>query len=160
MASRVVPGRSLTMVRGSPMTALKSDDLPALGRPTMTTGSGSSESLVRAGVARRAEMGDLLHDEVQQVAGAGAVQRRDRHRLADAELVEVGVDGDAGRVVELVGHEQDGYAHAAQHLGDLVVAGQRPAARVDHEEHQVGVLHGGQHLAGGSRRRRATSSAD
>ena len=38
MASRVVPASSLTMVRVSPAMALNSDDLPALGRPTMATG--------------------------------------------------------------------------------------------------------------------------
>ena len=38
MASRVVPAISLTIVRVSPAMALNSEDLPALGRPTMATG--------------------------------------------------------------------------------------------------------------------------
>ena len=37
MASRVVPGRSCTMARSSPISRLNSVDLPALGRPTSTT---------------------------------------------------------------------------------------------------------------------------
>ncbi len=35
MASRVVPGISLTMARSSPSSWFSSDDLPTLGRPTM-----------------------------------------------------------------------------------------------------------------------------
>ena len=41
MESRVVPAISLTITRVSPAMALKSDDLPALGRPTMATGISS-----------------------------------------------------------------------------------------------------------------------
>ena len=36
-ASRVVPATSLTMARGSLISALISDDLPTLGRPTMAS---------------------------------------------------------------------------------------------------------------------------
>ena len=35
--SRVVPGRSVTMARSLPVSALRSDDLPTLGRPARTT---------------------------------------------------------------------------------------------------------------------------
>ncbi len=54
MASRVVPAISLTMVRGSPTMALNSDDLPALGRPTMATGISAGASLAAASPGRSA----------------------------------------------------------------------------------------------------------
>jgi hypothetical protein len=44
IASRVVPGSSLTMVRWPPTAALKRLDLPALGRPTIATEIGASSS--------------------------------------------------------------------------------------------------------------------
>ena len=44
MASRVVPGMSLTMARSSPSSALSSEVLPTFGRPTMATRAGSGES--------------------------------------------------------------------------------------------------------------------
>ena len=37
MASRVVPGISVTIARSVPSSALKSDDLPAFGRPAITS---------------------------------------------------------------------------------------------------------------------------
>ena len=51
--SRVVSATSLTMTRCSPATALRSDDLPALGRPTMATGTGcrAGASSARASAA-------------------------------------------------------------------------------------------------------------
>mmetsp|Transcript_41668 Transcript_41668/g.107852 ORF Transcript_41668/g.107852 Transcript_41668/m.107852 type:complete len:210 (-) Transcript_41668:1934-2563(-) len=45
MQSVVVPGMSLTIARSSPMSALSSDDLPALGFPTMATLTASSFGL-------------------------------------------------------------------------------------------------------------------
>src|SRR5438445_10137798 len=36
ISSRVVPGSSVTMARSVPSSALKSEDLPALGRPAIT----------------------------------------------------------------------------------------------------------------------------
>ncbi len=41
MASRVVPGISVTIARSVPSSALKSDDLPALGRPAITSSAPS-----------------------------------------------------------------------------------------------------------------------
>ena len=45
MLSRVVPAMSVTMLRCSSISELTSDDLPALGRPTMAK-RGSSSSMV------------------------------------------------------------------------------------------------------------------
>ena len=54
IASRVVPGTSLTMTRSSPRSALSSDDLPTFGRPTIAMrGTRSvSSSRIRRLVAR------------------------------------------------------------------------------------------------------------
>ena len=85
MASRVVPAISLTIVRGSPAMALKSDDLPALGRPTMATGISAERRFGRLLHAARDGAGDL-DQAVEQVADAEAVQGGERQRLAEAEL--------------------------------------------------------------------------
>ena len=44
MASRVVPGMSLTISRSSRSSRFTSDDLPTLGRPTMATAISSGVS--------------------------------------------------------------------------------------------------------------------
>src|SRR5438270_6511927 len=49
MLSRVVPGRSCTTDRSSPISLLNSVDLPTFGRPTMATAGGRSSSSIGAG---------------------------------------------------------------------------------------------------------------
>src|SRR2546426_4954491 len=57
MASRVVPGTSVTIARSRPRSALKSDDFPALGRPAMTSSAPSRNrspsAAVRSNTASR-----------------------------------------------------------------------------------------------------------
>ena len=72
---------------------LNSVDLPTLGRPTMRDREDPSSVVGRLGrrasarrSARRRQRGD---DRVEQVAGAAAVQRADRIRLAEAERHEL-----------------------------------------------------------------------
>ena len=45
IASRVVPGRSWTTARSSPISRLNSVDLPTFGRPTSETENSSGSSL-------------------------------------------------------------------------------------------------------------------
>ena len=52
------------------------------------------------------------------------------------ELERLGV---AARVVELVGDQDHRLARAAQEVGELLVAGSDAGARVDHEQHEIGL---------------------
>ena len=90
------------------------------------------------------ELGD---HHVQQVAGPTAVQRADRHGLAHPEPQELPHLVLAAVVVRLVGHHHDGSVDAAQPVGDgFVVVGETDAG-IHHEQHHVGGLHRGLHLA-------------
>ena len=136
MASRVVPAISLTMVRGSPTMALKSDDLPALGRPTMATGisaGGSSAALAAppASPASSRMMRSSRSPVPSPCTAETSWARRARARRAPATRRR-------RRVVELVGDEEHRHLGAAQDVGDLEVVGQRTRAAVDDEEHEVG----------------------
>ena len=53
IASRVVPGISVTIARSVPSSALKSEDLPALGRPAMTSSAPSRSRSPSGAVFRR-----------------------------------------------------------------------------------------------------------
>ena len=53
IASRVVPGTSVTIARFSPTIALKSDDFPTFGRPAITTIAPSRTSSVAGAVSSR-----------------------------------------------------------------------------------------------------------
>ena len=137
MASRVVPASSLTMVRVSPAMALNSDDLPALGRPTMATGVSAGVGLRLAVVEHRRRQTSTRRSE--QLAAAGAVQRRrpaaarrGRARRSPARSAVL-----AGSSI-LLATTTTGDLGAAQHVGDRVVVGQRAGAAVDHEEDDVG----------------------
>ena len=90
--------------------------------------------------------GEALDDQVEQVAAAGAVDRRDRDGLAESELVEhIGVEV-AALAVGLVGDEQHRDLLATEDLGDLEVAGHHAGLGVDDEERHVGLGEGGARL--------------
>ena len=72
MASRVVPGRSWTTERSSPMSWLNSVDLPTFGRPTIATRSAPSSSSV-GDLARRSAARRVVDDAVEQVARTASV---------------------------------------------------------------------------------------
>src|SRR3954470_16264316 len=81
-------------------------------------------------------LGQQLDDAVEQVAGAEALRGRDGDRLAEAERVELRRERDVADRVDLVGGDHDGAAlPAAQEVGELLVAGAQPGARVDDEDH-------------------------
>ncbi len=102
--SRVVPASSNTTERSSPTNALKIDDLPTFGRPTRANfGSGCAPRPRRP---RSRSLGKQLHQPVEQVAGAAAVEGRDGNGLAEPERVEGGHLGLLALGVDLVRDEQ------------------------------------------------------
>ena len=72
IASRVVPGTSETITRSSPSSAFRRLDLPTFGRPRIATRIASSPTSCRP------LPGSIVDDRVEQVAGAVAVQGRER----------------------------------------------------------------------------------
>ena len=83
---------------------------------------------------------EAVDDDVEQVAGAPAVQGADRVRLAETEGQELPALVLAAVVVGLVGDDDDVVAAAAQPVGDGLVVVGHPDGRVDDEQHDVGVL--------------------
>ena len=142
--SRVVPGTSETIVRSAPIKALKSDDLPTFGRPRIATRIASSPGERRAG-AVLFELGD---DEVEQVAGAVAVQAGERKRLAESEPVELERERLLRGIVDLVRDHDHRLVRQAEDLRELLVARRDPCPRVDDEEHEIGLGDRGARLLG------------
>ena len=89
----------------------------------------------------------MADDDVEQVAGAPAVQRADRVRLAEAEGQELPALVLAPVVVGLVGDDDDVVAAAAQPAAIASSSSVIPTERVDDEQHDVGVAHGRLDLA-------------
>jgi len=67
------------------------------------------------------------------------VQARDRERVAEAELVELVGEVGLARVVDLVREHEHVLLRLAQDLRELFVARRNALARVDDEEHEVGL---------------------
>ena len=140
MASRVVPATESTTMRSSPMMALRREDLPTLGRPTMavrTTSSSSSAGSVS---------GRMLGDRVEQLLRGQAVGGGDGDHLPYREAVEVGDPVLAATAVHLVHRDHDGLAGAAEHLGDVLVEAGDALFRVHHEDDDVGLFDSELHL--------------
>ena len=108
--------------------------MPTFGRPRIATRIASSPT------GRSPPPGSRRDDLVEQVAGAVAVQRRERDRIAEPEPVELERLGVAARVVELVRDDEHGAPRRAQDLGELLVARRDSRLRVDDEEHEIGLL--------------------
>ena len=105
------------------------------------------DAVDRGGRLAPGTFGELGDHHVQQVAGTAAVQRADRHGLTHPETQELPHLVLATVVVRLVGHHHDGSVDAAQPVGDgFVVVGETDAG-IHHEQHHVGGLHRGLHLA-------------
>ena len=131
--SRVVPASSLTTTRSSPAALFSSEDLPTFGRPRIATRRGSADLVL----GDRRDVGQHLHDLVEQVGDAAAVDRRDRVRLAETQVPQRGGLGLVAGVVDLVGDEEDGLAALAEQLHDVLVGRGRADHRVDDEQHDV-----------------------
>ena len=83
--------------------------------------------------------GEPCDDLVEQVARVRAVQAGDRKRIAEAEAVELVRERVLRRVVDLVRDDEHVLLRLAQDLRELLVARRDPLARVDDEEHEVGL---------------------
>ena len=105
--------------------------------------------------------GQPLEDGVEQVSRAMPVEAGDRHGLAEAERRELVCELGPAGIVELVRDEQHRLACPAQDVGELGVARRQPCARVDDEEHEVGLLDRRPRLGDGAARdRRVVGDVD
>ena len=141
-----MPGTSLTIVRSSPTRRLKSDDLPTFGRPRIATRIASSPTGTRELSGRRSTISSSRSPTLVPC------WPEMRHRVAEAEAVQVERQALLRRVVDLVREQQHLLLRAAQQLGELLVAGRDAGARVDDEQHEVGLGDRGARLLGDLRR--------
>ncbi|MOA09989.1 hypothetical protein D3C78_1298570 [compost metagenome] len=72
----------------------------------------------------------------------------DRPGVADGQRAELGAGDVRIDGIDLVGHQEGALVLLAQVLGDHLVGGGHPGARVDHEQHGIGFLDGLQRLLG------------
>ncbi len=91
--------------------------------------------------------GQLLGDRVEEIAGADPLDRRDRERRAQAELVELRGLRLAAPGVGLVRDEEHGLSATAEQVGDVVLDRKDAALRVDDEQDHVGLPDRGLRLA-------------
>ena len=138
--SRVVPGTSLTIIRGALTSVLMNVLLPTLRRPTIATFiSGSVPPSAASSSSRRRQLRD---DHVEQHGPIAILHRADAERLARAEPVElVGLHVEV-LVVGLVGDQNDRHVHRAQAAGDVLIERQHALAGVDDEQDHVGRVDG------------------
>ena len=61
--------------------------------------------------------------------------RGDRHRLAQAERMEIAADGVVVETLGLVDHQRDRFAGAPQSLGNDLVTRRQAIAPIEDEEH-------------------------
>jgi hypothetical protein len=94
------------------------------------------------------------NDRVEQVAGAVAVSRRERKRIAESEPVELERERVLIGIVDLVSDQHHRLVRRAQDLGELLVAGCDAGSRVGQEEHEVGLGYGRLRLLGDRARNR------
>ena len=91
-------------------------------------------------------VGHLLEDNVEEVAGAGAIGRRDFDGSSEAEGVELGgVEMGVADII-LVGNDDHRLLRAAQDGSHLVVEVGDAGGRIDHEEDYISLFDGDMHL--------------
>ena len=129
--SRVVPGRSWTTERSSPISRLNSVDLPTLGRPTMAT-EGTGAPARRPARFPATVGGQAGHHLVEQVPGAPAVEGADRVGVAETEPGEDPGIAVTAVAIHLVGDHQGGPAEPAQQARHPGVLVGDPDGGVDH----------------------------
>ena len=82
-----------------------------------------------------------LKDLVQGIRQAAAVQTRHRERLAHTQRPEVINLRLQVSVINLVSNQNDRLLHAAQHTHNLLVRSGHTHASVNHQDHNIGLLH-------------------
>ncbi len=85
--SRVVPGRSETIIRSAWARVLMKVDLPVFGRPTTAIFITASAGLAVS------DVGQPLVDQLEELVLVAVLMGRDGDRLAPAELVEFAASG-------------------------------------------------------------------
>ena len=83
---------------------------------------------------------EALEHDVEQVAGAPAVEGAHRDGIAEPERQELPQVGLALVVVGLVGHDERLVTAAPQPVGDRLVVLATTDRRVDDEQHEVGLV--------------------
>ena len=133
----MVPGISDTIIRSSRSSRLTSDDLPALGRPTIATAvssrSGSTSAVTRAGASARQPLDDLVH----QLADALPVLGADLDDRVEAEPVQLERPAARAPIVGLVDRQDRRRRPRPDGGGNVLVAGHQPLAAVDDEHDEV-----------------------
>jgi hypothetical protein len=86
---------------------------------------------------------EAFEHDIEQITRAAAVERADRHRFTEAEREEPPQVFLATGVVRLVRHDERVVVPASQPVGNCLVLLERAHRRVDHEQHEVGLVHGG-----------------
>ncbi len=132
--SRVVPGH---LAHHHPLFLEQAVD----ERRLADVGSADDRDLGLDRLGRRARTcpppGERRH-RVQQIADAGAVLRRDRNHLLEAERVELDDARLRLAIVGLVHGDDDGAAALPDGRRNFFVAGDEPVPAVGHEHDQVG----------------------
>src|SRR5215813_3313129 len=163
IASRVVPGMSLTSTRSACNKRFTSEDLPTLGRPTMATvvsrcdsGLGTRGSLLEDCCSRLAESSasrvpspelraaspEFVHNRIKQLCDSRPMLCRNLEDRVDPELVELHRCVPRPLVVGLVDRHEQRLPRLEQLAGDGLVTAHHPFAAVSHHHHQVGALDG------------------
>ena len=134
--SRVVPGTSETITRSRPTSAFRSDDLPTFGRPRIATLIASSPTGRSPWPGSRATISSRRSPEPWPCsAEIGIGSPSPRRWNSSASRSRRGSSS-------LFASTSTGRRDDAQDLRELLVAGRHARGRVDHEEHEVGLLDG------------------
>ena len=90
--------------------------------------------------------GEVLRDGIKEITRTATADCGDRHRITEAEAVELSCLVVLSEVVRLVRHEEDGLLRAAELGSDLIIEVGDAALDVDDEEDDIGFLHGDLYL--------------
>lgn len=90
--------------------------------------------------------GEVLRYGIEEVTRTTTADSGDRHRITEAEAVELSCLVVLGKVVRLVCYEEDGLLRAAKLGSDLIIEVGDAALNVDDEEDDIGFLHSDLHL--------------
>ena len=128
------PASRSTIMRSSRSNRLTSDDLPALGRPTIATETSTGFSGDTVVVPRQP-----LDHRIEQIADAVAVFGRDLVHGIEPQLIQLEDAALRTLVVGLVDRQQRRLAGFPDHSGDLVIPGDEAFTAIRHEHEQIGV---------------------
>ena len=129
------PGTSETIVRSAPSSALKSDDLPTFGRPRIATRIASSPTSRAAGRLALEQLDDL----VEQVAGAVPCSAESGNGSPRPSRWNSSASDSCEGSSILFASTSTGLCAARRIVASSSSPGRDAGARVDEEEHEVGL---------------------